>query len=425
MVMGFIAMTVAQLIEAFYLGLVGSAELAAVAFAFPIVMIFNALTRGIGVGTGAVLARAIGEGDRGRAARLTSHGLLLTLLFTIACALLLAWQAPRVFALLGATGEVLDLASRYMVVWTIGFPLFGISMVGSGLMRSIGDPSFPGYVMSVGALLQVVFGPPLIFGWFGIDALGISAIEGAAWAFVLARACSFLMTWWWFAREEMLRPSLTGLSASTRDILHVGGPAAATNLIQPLSMAVTTRILAGSGVAVVAGFGVASRIDAVVTMVVIGISASAAPLVGQNWGARAYDRVREALRLAYRYSLIWGVCAAVIMWLGGPFFVSLITDDPDLVEPAVMLLYIVPISIGFLGMTNVANGAFNALSKPMPPLLLSVSRVLAVYLPAAYLAHELYGYVGVYAVMVAVTVIFGLIGRTWSERTIARLISRA
>ena len=133
----------------------------------------------------------------------------------------------------------------------------------------------------------------------------------------------------------------------------------------------------------VAGFGVAGRIDAVVTMVVIGISASAAPLVGQNWGARLYDRVDEALRLGYRYCLIWGFTAAVIMWLGAPFFVSLITDDPEVTAPAVAFLYIVPISIGFMGMVNVANASFNALSKPVPPLLLSISRLMVVYIPAA------------------------------------------
>jgi Na+-driven multidrug efflux pump len=206
MIMGFLAMTLAQLVEAAYLGMVGRDELAAVAFAFPIVMLFNAATRGIGVGTGAVLARAIGRGDREYAARLVTHGLLLTLLFTLIGALLLIWYSDRVFALLGASGRVLELTVLYMSIWCLGVPAFGLSMVGSGLMRSIGDPAFPGYVMTTGSVLQVLAGPPLIFGWFGIPALGI---EGAAWAFVIARTGSFCMTFWWFAyRERMLRMSL-------------------------------------------------------------------------------------------------------------------------------------------------------------------------------------------------------------------------
>jgi len=419
MVMGFFAMTIAQLVEAAYLGMVGSSELAAAAFTFPVVMAFNAVTRGIGIGTGAVLARAIGEGNRERAARLTSHGLLLTLVFTLCCAGFLTWQGRTVFALLGAEGHILDLATAYLAIWCLGFPSFGLSMVGSGLMRSIGDPAFPGYVMTAGSALQVVVGPMLIFGWFGFPALGI---EGAAWAFVLARGGSFCMTAWWFLRKEkIIRFSGAELAQSVRDILHVGVPAGATNLIGPLSLAATTRILAELGTPVVAGFGVASRIDAVVAMVVIGISASAGPLVGQNWGAKHYDRVDDALRLGYRYSLMWGFVAGAVMWLGGEFFVRLITQDPELVATATHYLYIVPISIGFMGMLNVANASFNALSKPAPPLVLSLVRLVVVYVPAAILASRWYGDIGVFVVLAAVNVVFGLTAWYWNKTLIASM----
>ena len=419
MIMGFLAMTLAQLIEAVYLGMVGSDELAAIAFTFPVVMGFNAVTRGIGIGTGAVLARAIGEGSREQAARLTSHGLLLTLLFTTACAGLLALWSRELFALIGAEGHILELAVAYMVIWCFGFPGFGLSMVGSGLMRSIGDPAFPGYVMATGSALQVLAAPPLIFGWFGLPALGI---EGAAWSFVIARTGSALLTAWWFVvRERMIRWNLARFGQSARAILHVGVPASASNLIQPLSMGVITWLLSGYGTSVVAGFGVAGRIEAVVNMVVIGISASAAPLVGQNWGARQYDRVLEALRLSYQYCLVWGVAAALIMWGAGAFFVGLISTDADVVRTATLYLYIVPISIGFTGMVNVANGSFNALSKPVQPLVLSVLRMLVVYVPLALLAAELFGYVAVFVVTAVVNVLFGFAGWLWNRRTITVL----
>ncbi len=419
MILGFFAMTVAQLVEAAYLGLVGADELAAAAFRFPVVMGFIATTRGIGIGTGAVLARAIGGGDRERAARLVTHGLMLTLAFTLICAMLLIWQAPAVFGLLGAQGHILELSCLYIAVWCLGFPAFGLSMVGAGLIRSIGDPAFPGYVMTTGSILQMLVGPPLIFGWFGWPQLGI---EGAAWAFVIARSVSFSMTAWWFiAKEQMLRLSWAGFGLSTREILHVGVPAGATNLIGPISAAATTRILAEFGTPVVAGFGIASRIDAVVAMVVIGISASAGPLVGQNWGARHYDRVDEALRLGYRYCLIWGVLAASIMWMGGEFFVRLITDDEALIRTATQYLYVVPVSIGFVGMLNVANASFNALSKPVPPLVLSLTRLFLFYVPAAILAGHWFGTIGVFAVMALANLLFGVAGWFWNRRLIRSL----
>ncbi len=419
MVMGFFAMTIAQLVEAAYLGMVGSAELAAAAFTFPVVMAFNAVTRGIGIGTGAVLARAIGEGNRERAARLTSHGLLLTLIFTLCCAGFLIWQGRAVFALLGADGHILELATAYMAIWCLGFPSFGLAMVGAGLMRSIGDPAFPGYVMTAGSMLQILLGPVLIFGWLGFPALGI---EGAAWAFVLARGASFCLTAWWFLRKEkIIRFSFVELGQSTRDILHVGVPAGATNLIGPLSLAATTRILAELGTPVVAGFGVASRIEAVVAMVVIGISASAGPLVGQNWGGKNYDRVDEALRLVYRYCLLWGLIAGGVMWLGGEFFVRLITQDSELVTTATRYLYIVPISIGFMGMLNVATASFNALSKPVPPLVLSLVRLVVVYIPTAIVASRWFGDIGVFVALAGVNVVFGLVAWYWNKTLIASM----
>ena len=418
MIMGFLAMTLAQFVEAVYLGILGTSAIAAVTFTFPVIMALGAATRGIGIGTAAVLARAVGGGEQERAAILTSHGLLLDLTFNILCAAMLIAFAEPLFHLLGARGAILDLVVSYISIWALGFPLFGLSMVGSGLMRSIGDPVYPGLVIAVGSAAQVLIGPFLIFGWLGFPALGV---EGAAWAFVVARSVSFLMTAYWFAfKRRMIRASLSAFFASARTILHVGIPAMATNLMEPLSAAIITRLLATFGTAVVAGFGVAARIDAVVFMVVIGISSSTTPLVGQNWGARLFDRVDRALALCYRYCLLWGVIAATIMWVGGELFVSLINDEPEVVATATAYLYILPISLGFAGMLNVANGAFQALSRPTPPLLLSLLRLFVFYVPLALAASQYFGYTGVFAAAALTNVVLGLWARAWNRRTIVR-----
>ena len=418
MILGFLAMTLASFVETVYLGQVGTEAIAAATFAFPVLMAIGAATRGIGVGIGAVLARAIGAGDREWAAFLTTHGLLLVLIFNIACSMLLIVFAHPLFHLLGARDAVLDLVVAYIRISAIGYPLFGLSMVGTGLMRAIGDPVYPGIVITAGSVLQVLIGPFLIFGWLGLPALGV---EGAAWSFVVARSASFLIGVYWFCfRERMIRASLVRFGASAREILHVGLPAMTSNIIEPLASAVVTRLLAPMGAAVVAGFGVGSRIESIVFMVVIGIATNAAPLVGQNWGARRFDRVDEALRLCYRYCLLWGAIAAVIMWTGGEFFVTLIRDDAEVVATATSYLYIIPITIGFAGMFNTANGAFNALSKPLPPLVLSLLRLLVFYIPLALLARHWFGYVGIFAAAAFTNVVLGVWGREWNRRTVIR-----
>ena len=418
MILGFLAMTLGQFVEAVYLGLVSTEAIAAVTFTFPAVMALGAAVRGLTLGGAVTVARAMGVGDRERAATLTTHGLLLLLGFIIVCAALVGGLARPLFHLMGARGAVLDLVVDYMSIWSWGFPLFGLSMAGTLFMRSSGDPVFPGYVIATGSVLQMLVGPFLIFGWAGVPALGV---EGAAWSFVIARSLSFLLTvYWFFVRERMIRRSLAGFLASTRIILHVGLPAMGTNLIEPLATAVVTRLLAVFGTAVVAGFGVAARIEAVVFMVVIGIASSTAPLVGQNWGARRFDRVNRTLALCYRYCLAWSAIAAGVMWLGGRWFVSLINDEPEVLATATTYLYIIPMTIGFAGMVNVANGAFNAMSKPLPALALSVLRLFVFYVPLALLGSRYFGYTGIFAAMAGTNVVVGIWGRNWNRRTIDR-----
>lgn len=413
MIVGFLAMTLGSLIEIFYLGMVGKLELAAIAFSFPMVMALNGMTRGVGVGAASLIARSMGEGNREQAALLITHCYLLIIAFAISFSVAGQFLVDDLYWLIGARGEVLELASGYAHIWLLGFPFMGFALASNGLIRAFGNATYPGYIMTIGPGVQVLLGPVFIFGWFGVPAMGL---QGAALTFVLSAFCQCLLAvYWYLFKERLLRLTFEGLRGSTSGILHVGIPAAATNLIQPVSMGVVTWLLAGYGVSVMAGFGVASRIESVVGMVVIGISTSVVPLVGQNWGAYQFDRVREALNICYQACLAWGVMAAVIMWLGAPFFVSLINADPDLVESAVAFLYIIPISIGFMGMLTVSTHSFNALRRPGPALMLSLARLLVIYIPLALIGSHFWGYVGVFIATAATNVLVGLLGYGWNR----------
>ncbi|MCS5568844.1 MAG: MATE family efflux transporter, partial [Pseudomonadales bacterium] len=417
MTMGFLAMTVTMLVEAVFLGLVSKEALAAITFVFPVMMGLSALTRGIGTGASVVLARAMGAGERGRAMLFATHGLSLVFVFTVVVSALLYGNTSAVFNVIGAEGDVLDEVVSYVRIWCIGFPAFGLATSGMLIMRAFGDASFPGWVMTLGALLQMAIGPFLIFGWIGLPAMGI---EGAGWAFVIARTFSFVLSaYWFFVRERVMRFDLSTWAASSREILHVGIPASLANLVQPVSTAVTTYLLAAFGVGIVAGFGVASRIESVIFMTIIGVTSSAAPLVGQNWGAKRHQRVVDTLNLCVRYSFVISCTAAVIMWFGAEYFVALINEDLALRETATTYLYIVPIALGFMGMANLAITTFNALSKPGPALVLSVGQTLF-YLAIAMLVRDLYGYVGIFLALGLASVTAGPIGWFWIHRVLRK-----
>jgi len=260
MIVGFLAMTLGSLVEVFYLGMVGKLELAAIAFSFPLVMALNGITRGLGVGAASLIARSMGEGHREQAALLVTHCYLLIIGFAVSFSLAGQFLVDDLFRLIGARGEVLALASGYAHIWLLGFPLMGFALASNGLIRAFGNATYPGYIMTIGPLVQVLLGPILIFGWFGLPAMGL---QGAALTFVMSAFCQFLLALYWFLiKERLMRLTFEGLMASMTGILQVGIPASATNLIQPVSAGVVTWLLAGYGVSVVAGFGVATLVFA-------------------------------------------------------------------------------------------------------------------------------------------------------------------
>ena len=412
--MGSLSMNFARLVEAVYLGWVGTEALAALGFAFPVTITLFAFAGGIGTGASSVIARSVGSGDGERAAVLVTHAQLLVLVVGSVIGLLGFWYAEIVITALGATGEVREMAVDYLTVYMLGFPLFMLSMVGSTLLRATGRAASPGIVMTTGSVLQMAFGPVLIFGWFGLPALGIA---GAAWAYVLSRVFSVSIYLALLVRARMIRRSMKGFWQSFAAIVHVGGPATASGLIQPVSMLIITRLLAAHGHEVVAGYNVAMRVETMVHMVLWGVSSSVGPFVGQNWGAGQFQRARQALSLSNRFCLAWGLVTFVVLFLGGDYFVRLIDDNETVGAVARMFFLIVPLSIGFMGVMQVASTCFNALGRPAPPLIIALLRTFVMYVPIAILANWVWGYPGIFAATALTNVVMGTIAWDWNRRT--------
>ncbi len=424
MVMGMLSMNIAQLVETVYLGIVGTKELAAIAFSMPITWGLMGLVRGLQIGASSVIARSMGMGDRSQAARLATHCELLVLVLATIFLFLVGTYADPIFGALGADDEVRALAVAYTHIWLIGLIPFTLSMVGTGLLRDTGRAASPGIIMTTGSVLQMAFGPFLIFGLLGFPALGV---EGAAWSYVAARSLTFFATAYLLViRDRLIILSLENVWQSWRDILHVGLPAMAASLIMPVSMLVITRLLAGYGAGVVAGYGVAGRVDQMLTMVIMSLASSIAPFVGQNWGAGKYDRVHEALRIAYAFSIGWGIFSFILMaLLGGPI-VALINQDPEVVETAARYLLIVPFSIGFMGLMQVSSSTFNALGKPFPPLVISLLRSVVLYVPLAIAGSWLFGYVGIFWALTLTSVVLGVVAWGWCRGVVrSEIVVRA
>jgi putative MATE family efflux protein len=417
MILGILGMVAFNLIDTFFIGQLGTNELAAISFTFPVVLLIGSLAMGLGMGASAVISRAIGEGDHSKVQRLTTDSLILSVLVVIIFIVIGLLTIDLVFGLLGANQQVMPLIRQYMLIWYPGVVFVVIPMVGNNAIRATGDTKTPSLVMLVAVATNIILDPLLIFGLGPFPELGLT---GAAIATTVARGITLVVSLWvLYFRDNMITlswPAWQVIIDSWRRILYVGLPAAGSNMVVPLGTGVITGLVAIHGAAAVAGFGVASRIDMFALTIVMALSSVLGPFIGQNWGAGKKDRVSVAVTYCLRFSMGWGLLIALLLALAAPFIASLFNDNPAVTGVTVIYLRIVPISYGLLGVVLLSRTAMNVLNKPLQAALLTIIQMFALYIPLAYIGSYLFGVVGIFTAAAAANVVAGVIGYIWLRR---------
>jgi putative MATE family efflux protein len=415
-IFGVFMMMLQGFVDAWFIGQVGVRELAALSFGFPILMIVTSVAIGLGAGTSSVVARAIGKHDQRRARRLATDSLILSFVITGAICVLGILTIGPLFRLLGAPDDMIPLISGYMTILYIGVPFVVVGMVGMSSMRATGDTRLPSMLMVVASVLNMILDPILIFGVGPVPAMGLN---GAAMAALLARASIFFGTFYFMRyRLDMLtfnKPDPGELRKSWRDILHVGLPAAGTNVIIPIATAIITAMLAGYGPEAVAGFGVASRIEAVMLVIFYAMSAIIGPFVGQNVSAGMADRINEALKLCLLFCLAAGLVIAAILAALSGVLPNLFSENEEVTRVARLFLWIAPISYGAYGVVMVMCASFNGIGSPMPAVVISVARMGVIYVPIALLLNPWFGVAGIFAAYAIANIVTGAVSYIWAR----------
>ncbi|MEC4805061.1 MAG: MATE family efflux transporter [Jaaginema sp. PMC 1079.18] len=418
MIWGVFAVIAFNLVDTFFVGQLGTKPLAAMSFTFPVVSALGSVALGLGVGASSVIARAIGEGDRDRVQRLTTDSLGLSVVIVGVFVVLGLLTINPLFKILGAEDETLVLVKQYMYIWYPAMIFLVIPMVGNSAIRAAGNTKIPSLIMTVAAAINIILDPILIFGWGSIPELGL---KGAAIATAISRATTLVASLWFLHfREKMLcfrLPSLAVLMASWRSILFIGLPAAGTNLVTPISIGIITSLLAVYGAETVAGFGIASRVESFALIVILALSATIGPFVGQNWGAGKIERIHRALNLSFLFSLAWGAFLAIILAFFSQAIASLFDSNPGVVRIAVLYLVLVPFSYTAWGIVIVATAAFNALGKPLPAVIMTLTRMLILYVPIAYLGSIWFGVMGIFAAAAIANVLVGVGAYGWVKKS--------
>jgi putative MATE family efflux protein len=395
MIYGLILLMTFNLVDTFFVGLLGTEPLAAISFTFPITFTVISLTIGLGIGTSAVIAKALGKGDKASAKNLATSALYLSAIIVGMLAVMGYLLIDQTFLLLGASEALLPLIHQYMDLWFLGCICLIGPMIGNAILRADGDTKTPSIIMGSAGLINAVLDPVFIFGFGPVPAMGI---EGAAvatiisWLFGLGFVLYILAIKRGLIHHHLM--TIKDFIYSARGILHIGLPAAGANMLTPAASAVLTGIVANYGASAVAAFGVGSRIESIACIVVLALSMTLPPFISQNLGAGNMKRVEDGYKTSIKFVLGFQVLVYVVLVLAAPFIADVFSKEQAVADIIKLFIWILPLGYGFQGVIILTNSSFNALHKPMVALVLSVIRLFICYVPLAYIGSFWFGIQG-------------------------------
>ena len=411
------AMTSVGIVDAYFIGRLGSAELSAMSFVFPVAQTLASLGVGVMASIGSVVSRRLGAGEFERAHRVGNFGIVLAALLGLAMATALFSLRHALFGAMQAEADLLPLIDQYVVPFAMGFPLVLVMMGVNGNLRALGEAKRSSAIMIVFALANVVLDPLLIDGLGIIPGFGIA---GAAYATILGYVLASVLGFRLLQHTELpLRFAVLGRArwaVNIRDLARVAVPASSANAINPFGLSILTSLLAAQGAAAVAGYGAATRLQAFALVPLLGLSGSIGAIVGQNWGADQPERSRLAMFEAGAFSALFGLVIAVFLANFGGWFAQFFTDDAEVAHHFARYLSIAAWGYAGFGVLIVANGAMNAVDKASVSLAQSFARVFFIMLPVAYLLKASWGAEAVYAAELAANLLGGVIAALLSWR---------
>lgn len=421
MLAGTFALNTYNLTNAWFVSRLGTEALAAISFAYPVIMLIMFLTRGLSSGAMALVAHALGGKNRAQAATLTTHALLLTAVYGAIVSILGLCTVRAAFTRLGASGEVLELTTAYMSIWYLGVLLMTLQIVASDIIISTGN-TLPISILLVGStLLNVLLDLAFIFGRFGMPRMGIL---GAAVATILAQGAALVAAVWILYRRlgliDLGALRLRSLFQSWGRILKFGIPGALGMILTPISAAVITRLVSGYGHAAVAATGVAGRIEMFAFMIPMTVGMSLVPVIAQNYGAGRLDRIRQARKGTMTFAASYGLFIALIFFIFAAPMARVFSSEPEVLNVLISYIHITCLGYGMLEVHRYAGFSMTGTHEPLKASLLNVFRVVVLLIPLSIAGGALFHLQGIFFGRLTTDLLAGGVGIWWSGRVLAR-----
>lgn len=426
MILGILGMVLFNLADTYFVGQLGTKQMAALTFTFPVVLVLNSLNLGIGIGASAVISKAVGEKKRDKVVRLSTDSLSLGLIIAILAIIIGELTIEPLFSLLGADESTMPFIIDYMRIWYAGVPFVVIPMIGNNAIRALGDTKTPSIVMLISASVNIILDPLLIFGIGIFPQLNVS---GAALATVIARGITFFVALYiLIIREKVISLKIIKfkeLLNSWKTILFIGMPNAIAKMVIPLGAGVITGLIATFGTEAVAGYGIATKIEYFALSIVTALSSVIPVFVGQNFGAKKIDRIKDGVIMSEKFSLKYGLIMYIILAIVARPISYLFTSDDTVSDTIVTYLRIVPLGYAFQGILLIINGALNAIHRPFKAALINIIQMLVIYVPLAIITSKYFGIKGILVSLVTSYMLIGTLSHIVIHKDISKVKSKS
>jgi putative MATE family efflux protein len=414
---GLMAIFAVDLLSLLYISRLGDPTLtAAVGFATVILFLTTSINVGLMIAATALVSKALGSGDREKARKLAASTMAMGAALAIVISLVLIPVLPVLLKWLGAEPEAIRHALHFL--W-ITLPANGLMMLGmgfSGLLRAVGDAKRAMYVTLAGGLVTAVLDPVLIFG-FKLD------VVGAAIALVVSRMIFALVGWHGAVRvhDVVAHPDLTDMRNHAKAMAGIALPAVLTNIATPISMAFMAGVIARFGETAIAGNAVIDRVIPFAFGGLFALSAAIGPILGQNWGAKRYDRMHRSLIDGVIFTLVYVLLVwALLFGLRGTI-VQLFGAVGLAADLIIFFCMISGLLWFFNGLLFVANTSFNNLGFPLLSTAFNWGRATLGTMPFAVLGAQWGGPQGVFIGVTIGSLLFGCSAILVAFWTIKRL----
>lgn len=403
---GLVAVFVVDVLNLLYISQLGKHELAAaVGYASTLLFFHTSVLIGLSIAISATVSRAIGSGDQMLARQYSASSLYLIAAISTVLTSLSYPLLDLLLQLLGARDETAALAGRFCRLILPSIPLLGFGMATSALLRAVGDGKRAMYITLGAALATAALDPLFIF----VLKLGL---DGAAYANFCARLLMTIIGFWAVLRIHHLfaQPSRAVFQRGIQAFAGIGVPAILTNVATPFGNAAVTTAIAAYGDQAVAGWAVVSRLIPMAFAGLFALSGAVGPILGQNLGARRFDRLRLTMRDSLSFTLIYVALAWLLLGLFSHLVARAFDAQGMASEVIIFFCTFVAGSFIFNGCLFVANAAFNNLGYPFYSTLLNWGRSTLGVIPFVYFGGQWFGARGVLAGYGLGVVVFGIVG---------------